>query len=251
MFGNAKGRRRGAAATLVAGLTALALMVVGLSAGSAGAAPGNRGMGTIDNNLVKIKAADVSGTYTDPETGATGEVVGKFAPKKFVKEDGQLAVRGILKGRFVGEIPDDAKRTFRQEVTAPVNGAAANGGASPAGFQSAGFTPASSHGCDVLTLELGPLDLNVLGLQVDLSQINLDIVAQPGSGNLLGNLLCSVAGLLDGGLGGGLGGLLDGVVDALNGLLNGLLNVQSITNLINQITELLGGATGAAQTQSV
>lgn len=51
--------------------------------------------------------------------------------------------------------------------------------------------------CDILHLELGPLDLNLLGVLVHLDRIVLDIDAQPGPGNLLGNLLCAVAGLLD------------------------------------------------------
>ena len=51
--------------------------------------------------------------------------------------------------------------------------------------------------CDILHLELGPLDLDLLGLVVHLNQIVLDIDAQSGAGNLLGNLLCAVTGLLD------------------------------------------------------
>jgi hypothetical protein len=51
--------------------------------------------------------------------------------------------------------------------------------------------------CDILHLDLGPLFLDVLGLQVNLSRVVLDITAVPGAGNLLGNLLCAVAGLLD------------------------------------------------------
>ncbi len=51
--------------------------------------------------------------------------------------------------------------------------------------------------CDILHLDLGPLAIDLLGLQVDLSRIVLDITAQAGAGNLLGNLLCAVAGLLD------------------------------------------------------
>ena len=51
--------------------------------------------------------------------------------------------------------------------------------------------------CEILHLELGPLSLDLLGLNVDLNQIVLDITAVPGPGNLLGNLLCAVAGLLD------------------------------------------------------
>lgn len=51
--------------------------------------------------------------------------------------------------------------------------------------------------CEILHLDLGPLSLDLLGLQIDLSRIVLDITAQSGAGNLLGNLLCSVANLLN------------------------------------------------------
>ena len=50
----------------------------------------------------------------------------------------------------------------------------------------------------MLNLVLGPLDLNLLGLEVHLDKVVLDIIAVTGAGNLLGNLLCAVAGLLDG-----------------------------------------------------
>ncbi len=63
-------------------------------------------------------------------------------------------------------------------------------------FVAAIVTPTLSS-CEILDLTLGPLDLDLLGLQVHLDQINLQITAQPGPGNLLGNLLCAVAGLLD------------------------------------------------------
>lgn len=77
--------------------------------------------------------------------------------------------------------------------------------------------------CPILHLELGPLDLNLLGLRVQLNQVVLDITAVPGPGNLLGNLLCAVAGLLDGvDLGSVLGGLLQSLIDALIRLLEGL-----------------------------
>lgn len=77
--------------------------------------------------------------------------------------------------------------------------------------------------CDILHLVLGPLDLNLLGLQVDLSQVVLDITAEQGPGNLLGNLLCAVAGLLDNtGTGGGVGGVLNGIAALLNRILGAL-----------------------------
>jgi hypothetical protein len=75
---------------------------------------------------------------------------------------------------------------------------------------------ATSNGCTILTLDLGPLHLDLLGLVVDLAPVNLDVTAVPGAGNLLGNLLCAVAGLLDG------GGPLQGIAALLNRLLTGL-----------------------------
>ena len=70
--------------------------------------------------------------------------------------------------------------------------------------------------CEILHLELGPLDLNLLGLVVHLDRIVLDITAQSGPGNLLGNLLCAIANLLNG------GGPLAGIVNLLNQILGQL-----------------------------
>lgn len=80
--------------------------------------------------------------------------------------------------------------------------------------------PAASAGtCPVLHLDLGPLDLNLLGLTIHLNEVVLDITAVPGAGNLLGNLLCAVAHLLDGPSPlGGLTALLNRILGALGGL---------------------------------
>ena len=69
--------------------------------------------------------------------------------------------------------------------------------------------------CAILHLDLGPLSLDILGLQVNLSRIVLDITAQSGAGNLLGNLLCAVAGLLDNP--NGLAKILNDILTALLG----------------------------------
>ena len=254
MFGLGKGRRRGAIATAVAGATALALTAVGLTTGSVSAAPpqlSEERAKTISNDLVEIEPAKVRGTWTDPDTGRTGRIVAKFMPTEFVENDDGIAVEGVLTGVFTGKLPKDQQRQFSEPFTMEVLSGSTPGDATSAAFQTAAFAPASSHGCDILNLDLGPLDLNLLGLQIDLAPVVLDIVAQPGAGALLGNLLCAVAGLLDGVGGGGLGGLLDGVIDALNGLLGGLLDLQTITDLIAQIGAVLDdlvGTVGATQT---
>ena len=69
--------------------------------------------------------------------------------------------------------------------------------------------------CEILSLVLGPLDLDLLGLKVHLDKVVLNIDAQSGPGNLLGNLLCSVAHLLDS----------NGTLSAITGLLNQILAV--------------------------
>jgi len=85
---------------------------------------------------------------------------------------------------------------------------------------------ASTADCPILNLHLGPINLNLLGLQVKTSEICLSLTALPGSGNLLGNLLCDVSHLLDTGtpLGTILGGLSSTDVSNLTGGLTGLLN---------------------------
>jgi len=78
----------------------------------------------------------------------------------------------------------------------------------------------SDESTTVLFLDIYGLDLDLLGLEIQLHQVVLDVFATEGDGNLLGNLLSSVAGLTDpGGLSdlmpdGGLSGLLpeDGIL---------------------------------------
>lgn len=78
----------------------------------------------------------------------------------------------------------------------------------------------SGHTCGILHLELGPLDLTLLGLEVVLDNckngpVTVDLTAVTGKGNLLGNLLCE---LLDGGLI-NLGTTLQGILNQILGLL--------------------------------
>ena len=109
---------------------------------------------------------------------------------------GDLVIRGVLNGRAVsadGEVGRVVDKAFRTTVSR------------------AEITQST---CDILTLNLGPLHLDVLGLVVDLNRVILTITAEQGPGNLLGNLLCAVAGLLDSGL------PLGTIGDALANLLN-------------------------------
>jgi len=84
---------------------------------------------------------------------------------------------------------------------------------------------ASGASTSILHLSLGPVDLNLLGLNVSLDNCNdgpvtVDISAQSGPGRLLGNLLTSVSHLLDGpAAGGALSNALNRVAGEINNLL--------------------------------
>jgi hypothetical protein len=89
--------------------------------------------------------------------------------------------------------------------------------------------------CPILDLMLGPISLNLLGLDVETSPICLTITAFD-QGGLLGDLLCSVANLLNGGL--NLSQILAGQgVGTLPGLTAGQL-----TSLLGGLANLLNGA---------
>jgi hypothetical protein len=71
--------------------------------------------------------------------------------------------------------------------------------------------------CAILDLVLGPLDLNLLGLRVQLNQVVLHVTGVQGQ--LLGDLLCALSGLLSGGP---LAGLLQQIVDLLNQIIDAI-----------------------------
>lgn len=153
-------------------------------------------------------------------------LAGTFSVTHFVAQNGQLIAEGVFNGTLTsaaGAVTPITNVVGTSPVTSAANAAAntaastAGGATSAATSATSAATPAATPGtCSVLNLVLGPLHLNLLGLVVDLNQVNLNITAQSGNGNLLGNLLCSVAGLLDNGTG------LQGVANILNNLLGGL-----------------------------
>lgn len=151
------------------------------------------------SSLVLPVAADIAQAQTSslssiPITGTIanggGTFTGTFDIDRFVLQNGRIFARGTLTGDLL-----DSTGTLIGSVDRVVT--------LPVGI---------SATCDVLHLELGPLDLDLLGLQVHLDQVVLDITADP-SGGLLGQLLCSLANALNN------GGALRGVVNLLNQIL--------------------------------
>jgi hypothetical protein len=154
-------------ASLAVAVTGLSML--GSSAASAAPAPvAQAAPGTLTST--------VTGTFTDA-AGGVGTFSGTFTPSGFSTAGDQITTAGVLAGQLVDSA--GAAQSVTQPQTFAVND----------------ITAAAT--CQVLDLDLAPLDVNLLGLLVHLDRVHLNITAVSGPGNLLGNLICAVAGLLD------------------------------------------------------
>ena len=188
----------------------------------------------------RFKGIPVNGRIT--EAGKHGTFKGTLDITSFAAEGGQLVAKGTLRGELK-EANGPTRVVSSQDVTWPVqrinntnlpqgtaqadeSGMEAMRDATEADFSDMQAKLDTSQGdllqqaCQILRLVLGPLDLNILGLRVQLNQVILLITAIPGGG-LLGDLLCAIANLLN------------------QGPLAGVLG--QIAELLNDILDILGG----------
>ena len=137
-------------------------------------------------------------------------------------EAGQLIANAVVTLDVVG-------RTITREVQIPLE---------------VGGSPGAEGECDILNLALGPVNLDLLGLVVNLDDceggpVTVDITADP-EGGLLGDLLCGIAGLLDSGV--PLGTILDQLTDAelalltdgIEDVLNAILDEVLMANVVSE-----------------
>jgi hypothetical protein len=158
-----------------------------------------------------LKNVPVSGALADG-----GTFNGRITITEFGYDQATgLTVSGVVKG--IATKADGTTQKISQAFNDVHTSLTSGSGAAAAGFQ-------LQASCQILNLDIGAIHLDLLGLVVDLSPINLDITAVSGAGNLLGNLLCAVAGLLD----------PNGFLTDLIGTLNQLLD------LLNQINQIIG-----------
>jgi hypothetical protein len=205
---------------------------------SAEAAPSAQKNGTDRHDRNPFEQIPIDGAV---ENGGTFR--GTLDVVSFTEDNGQVVANGLVNGtlrdaggRRIGDVEDVFATGFPVDLGQSgqhAAGASAQGstqGLAAAPVQTETVTPVITGtatpapgvvSCRILFLDLGPLDLNLLGLRVQLNDIHLRITAEPGPGNLLGNLLCAVANLLGGG--------------PIPGQLN------QIIALLNRIIDLLGG----------
>lgn len=171
----------------LAAIASMAFMVAAVAAFTiAPAASAARGGASLTPNPVPV-----AGTITSP---AGGTFSGTLSQIQFVKQNGQLALQGLLNGTLT-TADGVVTNVVNQLVTLPISSGAANGT------------------CTILDLTIGPINLDLLGLVVQTNTIHLTITGQTGNGQLLGNLLCGLANLLNS------GGNTGGIANLLNNLL--------------------------------
>jgi hypothetical protein len=132
----------------------------------------------------------VTGTAVDGST-----LTGVLSITDVIVQNGQLVAVGTLTATLTDAL-GNVIATVTQAVTVPLE---------------------VSGSCTILHLDIGPISLNVLGLQVTTNEIVMDVTAQSGPGQLVGNLLCAVSHLLD-----NPSTTLQGIANLLNAILGAL-----------------------------
>jgi len=165
---------------------------------------GGTGIASAQNRLTQV--VPMSGKVTKGGKAFKGkQFKGTYTIQKFVTKGGKLYSVGTLKGKA------GSKKINKKNVRLPAS--AANNAAAGSSQAHTSQVPVpvpplplpplpAGNSCSILSLNLGPINLNVLGLVVRTNEIQLRIDAVQGPGNLLGNLLCAVTGLLNPATGG-------------------------------------------------
>lgn len=118
---------------------------------------------------------------------------------------GELSDGGTFKGRVVNPDVSYRSATDSMRISGVLKGTVTKAGGATetvrkeftTGLTVTQGTDARAAACEILNLDIGRINLDLLGLVVNIAPISIDVTAVPGAGNLLGNLLCAVAGLLD------------------------------------------------------
>jgi hypothetical protein len=124
-------------------------------------------------------------TAEDAASTPTSTVTGSFSIQRFARTTEEaVAAVGTLTLSF--EDPtSNAPRTIVTQVAMPL------------ARSSDTTAPATSAACETLSLVLGPLDVNLLAVDVHLEEVNVDLTVVQGAGERLGNLLCDATRLID------------------------------------------------------
>jgi len=138
---------------------------------------------------------------------------GTLSVLKFSQRDGKPVAIGMVSGSATSSSGTPLGTALSGPIEIPVQVAPGSAltSAAPISVQ-----PAAT--CQVLHLDLGAVNLNVLGLAVATQPIAIDVSGTTGGANVLGTLICTI-------------------LETVN-------NVVGLVGLLNQLLGILGGLTG-------
>jgi hypothetical protein len=143
--------------------------------------------------------------------GAT--FAGTLSVLKFSQRDGKPVAIGMVSGSATSSSGTPLGTALTGPIELPVQVAPG-----PALTSAAPISVQQATTCQVLHLDLGAVNLNVLGLTVATQPIAIDVSGTTGGTNVLGTLICTI-------------------LETVN-------NVVGLVNLLNQLLGILGGLTG-------
>ena len=163
-------------------------------------------------------AKDGSGPLQLPIAGSAasgGTFVGTFSINRFEARSGQVVAIGMVRGLVAG-VKEAGTVLVGEVILSPVHvSPASQGPAAPSSL----VAQQQAATCEALHLDIGSVNLNVLGLVVTTQPIAIDLSGD--SSAPLGNLVCTILETLNNVV--GLVGLLNQLLGTLTGLVGGLV----------------------------
>lgn len=175
-----------------------------------------------------------------------------------------LLDQGLDIGQILSNLSVAQLTTLTNGLSGVLNGslrALASPASATASAARGGASVNTVNGNTILDLSLGPVRLNLLGLQVDLDNcadgpVRVTISTQPGAGNLLGNLINGLTGLLDNHAPGALRSQINRIAADLRSLVSAAanrltpvfpltINSITVTGVTNGVLNLVANATTA------
>jgi hypothetical protein len=139
----------------------------------------------------------VTGTVSAAAGQATAsEVTGTFSIQRFARTETAVAAVGTLTVSITDSASSDTRAVVTQVAVPISRQRSENAAAEPVG-QTPAIVPTATQTCETLSLVLGPVDLDLRGVPVQLDRVVLDVTGAPTTSDALPKLLCEITGVLD------------------------------------------------------
>lgn len=138
-----------------------------------------------------VWAVPVTGTFTDSD--GAGTFSGTLRIQRFARVGHSVVAMGVLSGTLTSAL-GTTRSVVDQPATLPVRKVSVSESVAPGSSGAPITTQQAQQNCRILRLEFGGITVNILGIDVHLDPIVLNI----DLGGILGGILCGILGALGG-----------------------------------------------------